>query len=78
MNKFLPLEIIPIEFWDFKFLIESKNKDLEGKSERTRKLMLKGRIQKDLKNFKAGLTGLEPATSTVTGWCSNRLNYNPN
>ena len=24
-----------------------------------------------------GLTGLEPATSTVTGWCSNQLNYSP-
>jgi hypothetical protein len=26
----------------------------------------------------AGLTGLEPATSSVTGWHSNRLSYNPN
>ena len=25
----------------------------------------------------AGLTGLEPATSSVTGWHSNRLSYNP-
>ena len=25
----------------------------------------------------ARLTGLEPATSTVTGWCSNQLNYSP-
>ncbi len=24
-----------------------------------------------------GLTGLEPATSSVTGRCSNQLNYNP-
>ena len=24
-----------------------------------------------------GLTGLEPATSAVTGQCSNQLNYNP-
>ncbi len=24
-----------------------------------------------------GLTGLEPATSAVTGRCSNRLNYSP-
>ena len=24
-----------------------------------------------------GLTGLEPATSAVTGRCSNQLNYNP-
>ncbi len=27
---------------------------------------------------KAGLTGLEPATSAVTGRCSNQLNYSPN
>ena len=27
--------------------------------------------------FLAGLTGLEPATSSVTGWHSNRLSYNP-
>jgi hypothetical protein len=27
--------------------------------------------------FMAGLTGLEPATSSVTGWHSNRLSYNP-
>ncbi len=26
----------------------------------------------------AGLTGLEPATSSVTGWHSNQLSYNPN
>ena len=26
---------------------------------------------------KSGLTGLEPATSAVTGRCSNQLNYNP-
>jgi len=25
----------------------------------------------------AGLTGLEPATSSVTGWHSNQLSYNP-
>ena len=25
----------------------------------------------------SGLTGLEPATSAVTGRCSNQLNYNP-
>ena len=25
-----------------------------------------------------GLTGFEPATSAVTGRCSNRLNYSPN
>ena len=24
-----------------------------------------------------GLTGLEPATSALTGRCSNQLNYNP-
>lgn len=28
-------------------------------------------------SFLAGLTGLEPATSSVTGWHSNRLSYNP-
>ncbi len=28
--------------------------------------------------FMAGLTGLEPATSSVTGWHSNQLSYNPN
>ena len=27
--------------------------------------------------FETGLTGLEPATSAVTGRCSNRLNYSP-
>ena len=27
--------------------------------------------------MKTGLTGLEPATSAVTGRCSNRLNYSP-
>ena len=27
--------------------------------------------------IKTGLTGFEPATSTVTGWCSHQLNYNP-
>ncbi len=27
--------------------------------------------------FMAGLTGLEPATSSVTGWHSNQLSYNP-
>ncbi len=26
----------------------------------------------------AGRTGLEPATSAVTGQCSNQLNYRPN
>lgn len=78
MNKFIQIKIIPIQLWDFTFLVESRKDYLQGKSERTRKVMLKGRIQKNLKNFKAGLTGLEPATSTVTGWCSNRLNYNPN
>ena len=26
----------------------------------------------------AGLTGLEPAASSVTGWRYNQLNYNPN
>ena len=42
-------------------------------------------ILKDLKFNKqsrsvkyTGLTGLEPATSAVTGRCSNQLNYNPN
>ncbi len=28
--------------------------------------------------FRTGLTGLEPATSAVTGRCSNQLNYRPN
>ena len=28
-------------------------------------------------NKGAGLTGLEPATSAVTGRCSNQLNYSP-
>ena len=28
--------------------------------------------------FNTGLTGLEPATSAVTGRCSNQLNYKPN
>ena len=28
--------------------------------------------------MRTGLTGLEPATSAVTGRCSNQLNYNPN
>jgi hypothetical protein len=27
--------------------------------------------------LKTGLTGFEPATSAVTGRCSNQLNYNP-
>ena len=27
--------------------------------------------------FTTGLTGLEPATSAVTGRCSNQLNYSP-
>lgn len=35
------------------------------------------RIKKDLYTRVSGLTGLEPATSTVTGWCSNQLNYGP-
>jgi hypothetical protein len=30
------------------------------------------------RDFKAGLTGLEPATSYVTGRHSNRLSYSPN
>lgn len=29
------------------------------------------------KTSNSGLTGLEPATSAVTGQCSNQLNYNP-
>ena len=29
------------------------------------------------KNKTTGLTGLEPATSAVTGRCSNQLNYSP-
>ena len=24
-----------------------------------------------------GLSGLEPPTPTLSGWCSNRLSYNP-
>lgn len=28
-------------------------------------------------NVRTGLTGLEPATSAVTGRCSNQLNYSP-
>ena len=28
--------------------------------------------------FTTGLTGLEPATSALTGRCSNQLNYKPN
>ncbi len=27
--------------------------------------------------LRTGLTGLEPATSAVTGRCSNQLNYSP-
>jgi hypothetical protein len=27
--------------------------------------------------FRTGLTGFEPATSAVTGRCSNQLNYSP-
>ncbi len=27
--------------------------------------------------YSTGLTGLEPATSAVTGRCSNQLNYSP-
>ena len=27
--------------------------------------------------IETGLTGLEPATSAVTGRCSNQLNYSP-
>ena len=36
-------------------------------------------IRKDLnlQVFLAGRTGLEPATSGVTGQCSNQLNYRP-
>jgi hypothetical protein len=30
-----------------------------------------------LNKFRTGLTGLEPATSAVTGRCSNQLNYSP-
>ena len=30
-----------------------------------------------LKDHVAGRTGLEPATSGVTGQCSNQLNYRP-
>ena len=27
--------------------------------------------------FLVGLSGLEPPTPTLSGWCSNRLSYNP-
>ena len=30
-----------------------------------------------IRNKLTGLTGLEPATSAVTGRCSNQLNYSP-
>ena len=30
-----------------------------------------------MRNPLAGRTGLEPATSAVTGQCSNQLNYRP-
>src|SRR5436190_15728981 len=40
---------------------------------------LEGRIElgRTVKTRMAGLTGLEPATSCVTGRRSNQLNYNP-
>ncbi len=34
-------------------------------------------IKKSRQGFFAGRTGLEPATSAVTGRCSNQLNYRP-
>ena len=28
-------------------------------------------------HYMVGLSGLEPPTPTLSGWCSNRLSYNP-
>jgi hypothetical protein len=44
---------------------------------REKKIRERRRSSSSYSDRRTGSTGLEPATSTVTGWCSNQLNYNP-
>ena len=57
--------------YDFCRKNRKSRKNLTGKIRRNKK---KCHIFRDLENM-AEATGLEPATSTVTGWHSNQLSY---
>ena len=70
-SKVLPFEYIIIQGEKVKYI------QCEDKIVKKNKKALVLRRVLFLRNSLAGRTGLEPATSAVTGQCSNQLNYRP-